>query len=468
MRINGIMIDCTRIIEQHDYYRRLIDFMAEWGMNTLLWHFTDDTGMSVALPGFETVAEPHAFTAKDMKALVAYAAKKKIDIIPELETFGHTRYLTDRKEYKHLYAGKKTKELTFNAVDPKNKETLAVMKKLIAATAKVFSSDFLHIGCDEVDLKEYCKANSGLDESATWAEYVNTIIGMVKGAKKTPMMWADHPTKDKKIAKLIRKDVILIDWRYHRTVKDDVHAKLAGAGFKKIITAPSIACWEYRFLPNDIALENTQKMASFAFKHNALGLITTIWCPFRYIQSALYYGIAYSAEVYKGKGKINDKKFHARFAETVFGSDLNDTLATVLILYPSLVIDHRAAKGAVDNKPLTGKDDVKALAAVFSNAKELLDIASWYQPKKNADIYEAMLLAAKCAYLVSGYHVLNKSSDGAGKAAFNTLLRETKKLIAAEWDKGRFADDPQKYKPKFPDHEHQFAVVLIDSILPLE
>jgi len=42
MDINGIMIDNVRLIEKHSYYFDLIDFMSEWGMNTLLLHFTDD------------------------------------------------------------------------------------------------------------------------------------------------------------------------------------------------------------------------------------------------------------------------------------------------------------------------------------------------------------------------------------------------------------------------------------------
>jgi hypothetical protein len=40
LKINGLLIDCARTIEKHGYYSLLVDFMADWGMNTLLFHFT--------------------------------------------------------------------------------------------------------------------------------------------------------------------------------------------------------------------------------------------------------------------------------------------------------------------------------------------------------------------------------------------------------------------------------------------
>lgn len=459
MKFNGIMIDCVRIIEQHDYYCRLVDFMAAWGMDTLIFHFTDDTGSAVALPGFESLAMPHALSAGEMKKLIAYAAKKGIDIIPELETFGHTRYLTDTKQYEHLYAGKKTAELTFNAVDPRSPESLDVMKKLIASVKKVFTSDYLHIGCDEVDLTAYCRKNK-LDEADTWTSYVNAIIGMVKAAKKIPLMWADHPTKSPAIAKKLRKDVILVDWRYHRTVKDDVHTKLANAGFKKIITAPSIACWEYRFLPSAIAIENTEKMISFNTKHKGLGTITTIWCPYRYIQDALWYGIAFSAFAARSRGKVSRTKFNAHFAKTVFGSECKGTLAAILNHYPNLTVDHRAAKAVISGKADSAV--ITEMKTVHSLAKEVLDLATWFRPQKNGHIYDAMILAATCVYLVSGHTVFQ--GTGAIDAAYKDLLAETKRNLSADWDRTRFADDTQKKKPKFPGQEDQFVVLLIDAL----
>ncbi len=79
--------------------------MAEWGMATLVFHFTDDHGCAVRLPAFERLALPNTFSAEKAKELVEFAARRGIEVIPELEAFGHTRCLTGRPEHAHLYAG---------------------------------------------------------------------------------------------------------------------------------------------------------------------------------------------------------------------------------------------------------------------------------------------------------------------------------------------------------------------------
>jgi hypothetical protein len=77
LKINGLLIDCARTIEKHGYYSRLVDFMDDWGMNTLLFHFTDDQGCAVVLPGFEKLASPNAFSAAEIRTgftLIKWAA----------------------------------------------------------------------------------------------------------------------------------------------------------------------------------------------------------------------------------------------------------------------------------------------------------------------------------------------------------------------------------------------------------
>ena len=166
MKINGLMIDPARLLEPQPYYYRLVEFMAGWRMNTLLMHLADDWGCTVRLPGFEHLAMPRAFTPADLRKLTGFAGVRGVDVIPELETFGHTRYLTDHPRYRHLFGGRRTRKLRFNAVDPLNPETHELMRSLIAAMAKAFPSKYIHLGCDEVDLKDYCR-RKGLPTTST-------------------------------------------------------------------------------------------------------------------------------------------------------------------------------------------------------------------------------------------------------------------------------------------------------------
>jgi len=468
MQIRGVMIDCSRLMERHEYYYRLVDFMADWRMNTLVWHFTDDHGCAVRLPGFPRLAVRNAFTAAEMRRLIAHAAERGIDVIPELETFGHTRYLTDRPEYAHLYAGRKRRRLTFNAVDPLSPAAHSLMRRLMLATAKVFPSDILHIGCDEVNLRDYCRSHGGLDEAAVWTDYVNRMIDLARACGKTPMLWGDHPTKDARIAEMLRKDVILVDWRYRADVREAVLVKLKRVGFERIVVAPSIACAGYRFLPTTTALTNTTKMARMGFKHGADGLINTIWCPYRYVQGALSYGIAYTAALLENGGRLDRRAFHQAFAGRVFGTPLTGPLARFLASWPALDITQDLSRELARRTPRFTPEQVERLQRISRIGGQILPLADRYRPEKNADIWRAMVLAGRAAWLCSESAMLRMiRRPGAERTnAYNTLLREVRKTLSQVWDDTRYADDPQKRRTKFPGTAHQYALILLRR-LPL-
>ncbi|MFC1452126.1 family 20 glycosylhydrolase [Verrucomicrobiota bacterium] len=465
MKVNGLMIDCSRLMERHEYYRRLVDFMADWGMNALVLHFSDDFGLAVRLPGFGSLAMPRAFSTRDIRNLTAHAKSRGIDIIPELEVFGHTRYLTDHPDYAHLFAGRKTRRLLFNAIDPLNAETLRLMRKLIRSTAKVFPSDFLHLGCDEVNLKDYCRER-GMDEADVWTDYVNAMAGEALAAGKKPMIWGDHPAADGRIAAKLRKDLILVEWRYTAGIRDTVLPVLERAGFTDFIVAPSLACYSHRFLPPEAALENTKRMARIGARHRVMGLVNTIWCPWRYLQNALYYGIAYSALSVRGGGPVDKKAFHGEFAAKVLGTELARPLDRFLTAYPKMSINNVLARKIASKNPAFIESEWDELRRVNTLGRRALPAAEAYTPKRNADIWEGMVLACLAAWLCSEWCLLRAepSCTAERRAAFNALLRSTRRRLDAEWDRTRYADDPQKRRTAFPDHADQYALVLMKRL----
>jgi len=43
-KLRGVMVDAARVPENIAYYRRVIDFCTEWGLNTVQFRLTDDQG----------------------------------------------------------------------------------------------------------------------------------------------------------------------------------------------------------------------------------------------------------------------------------------------------------------------------------------------------------------------------------------------------------------------------------------
>jgi N-acetyl-beta-hexosaminidase len=97
------MIDAARLPEPLSYYRRLIDFCADWGFNAILFRLADDQGSAFRFTSHpELITHPHAFTAQELSCLSGYAASRGIDLIPEIESFGHTAYITRAPQHSHL------------------------------------------------------------------------------------------------------------------------------------------------------------------------------------------------------------------------------------------------------------------------------------------------------------------------------------------------------------------------------
>ncbi|MGE5530081.1 MAG: family 20 glycosylhydrolase, partial [Patescibacteria group bacterium] len=436
--MNGLLFDCSRLLEPLGYYRRLIAFMAEWGMDTLVLHFADDYGCALRLPGFEELAMPGAFTSDELQELIGFARDRGIEVIPEIEAFGHTRYITDHPRYRHLYAGRWTRNLRFNAIDPLHPETHRLMRRLIAVVAEAFPSRYLHLGCDEVNMEDYCR-QKGLAVDAVWTRYVNGLIELAHKAGKTPMIWADHVAGKEEIARRLRKDVVLVDWRYDPDIEDDVIPRLKQAGFRDLVAAPSVACWRHRFLPTAEALENTARMALYAARHDILGVITTVWCPWRYLQNAMYYGIAYSARAAAAGGRPDPEEFNRDFARRVFGTDLTPALAAFLADWPELAIDRILAQKIARRRPAFTCEEIGRLRAVNRLGRRVLRAVEGYVPRANPDIWGGMVLAACCAWLCSEGMLLRLLSSPARtrKDRYNRLLAGARREMDAEWDRTR-------------------------------
>ena len=101
-KYRGVMLDLARLTERHDYYLSFLPWLSKWGYNLLHLHFTDDQGCALRFPSRPELATPHAFTADEMREFAAEARRHGLEIVPEIECWGHTDFITRLKRYRHL------------------------------------------------------------------------------------------------------------------------------------------------------------------------------------------------------------------------------------------------------------------------------------------------------------------------------------------------------------------------------
>ena len=327
-KIRGFMIDAPRATESLDYYFRLIDFCHNEQLNTIIFRLTDDQGSAYLFTSHpELNMREGAFTAAELKKLIDYAQKQGIEIIPEIESFGHSLYITHSKRYKFLNDSSAGNE--FNALCPVSDSTLQLMKDLYSEVAAIFPSPYFHIGCDEVNWggselsKNALKTRS---KNQIWADYVNSLNRYVKSLGKKTIIWGDVPIYvEPEVLNLLDRDMVIMDWNYRETNKEKVDSiahTLMNKGFK-VIGCPGVSWCMWGVRVGGQQFKNINAYAevycNLADPDN-LGIILSNWVPKRYLQNSQWDTYTIAAEILKNKGNYHYMDAIPAFVKDHFGA----------------------------------------------------------------------------------------------------------------------------------------------------
>lgn len=175
----GLMLDVCRHFSSIDYVYKFIDMLAMHKMNTFHWHLTDDQGWRIEIKKYPKLQEvgskrketlidyyyvnwPQIFDGKEhggyytqeqIKEVVAYAASKYINVIPEVEMPGHA--IAAIASYPELSCTPDTiYDVTgtwgvFNEVFCPKEETFNFLEGVLDEVMELFPSQYIHVGGDE-------------------------------------------------------------------------------------------------------------------------------------------------------------------------------------------------------------------------------------------------------------------------------------------------------------------------------
>ena len=161
----GMLIDCCRHFFDKDVIKKYIDLLAYFKMNTLHWHLTEDQGWRIEIEKYPLLTEIGSkrkdtngvyegyYTKKDIREIIDYAAKRHINVIPEIEFPGHSQAAI--ASYPEL-------SCTGNPIDVAtewgvfkdiycagNDSVYKFMENVLEEVIELFPSPYIHIGGDE-------------------------------------------------------------------------------------------------------------------------------------------------------------------------------------------------------------------------------------------------------------------------------------------------------------------------------
>jgi hexosaminidase len=202
----GMMLDVGRHLFPVPFIKRYIDLMALHKMNVFHWHLTEDQGWRIEiqkyprltqvgawrtaspLPGemTDTDDQPYGgyYTQDQIREVVAYAASRFIQVVPEIEVPGHA--LAALASYPELgctggpYAVWTNWGIQKDVFCAGNEAVFTFLENVLEEVLDLFPSKFIHIGGDECPKDRWktcpkCQAairDHGLKDEAQLQSYV--------------------------------------------------------------------------------------------------------------------------------------------------------------------------------------------------------------------------------------------------------------------------------------------------------
>lgn len=264
----GYMLDIARHFFNKEEVKRVLDIMAFYKMNRFHWHLTDDQGWRIEIPEYPRLTEVGAirkgsfsnpgdgrafyddteygrgmwYSQDDLREIVAYAAERHIEIIPEVDLPGHMvaavasypEFSCDpSKEYEVRIDG----GISHDVLNIGKDEVIDFLKCVLGHVATIFPYQYVHIGGDECPTEQWSsnadclrrvqeEGLSGVNELQSWlVELLGNYLKNEYG--KDLVVW----------------DELLAHWSSQNTVKPVVMAwnsidksrEAANKGMKSIV-----------------------------------------------------------------------------------------------------------------------------------------------------------------------------------------------------------------------------------------
>lgn len=162
----GAMLDVARHFFTVDEVKRYIDQLAYYKFNAFHMHLTDDQGWRLEIKSWPKLTEVGAqsevgggpggfYTQEEFKDIVAYAAERHIQVIPEVDMPGHTNAANLSYPIFHAKGKAETPRVRtdmkvgYSSFDAYKDTVYSFLDDVVREIAAISPSPYFHIGGDE-------------------------------------------------------------------------------------------------------------------------------------------------------------------------------------------------------------------------------------------------------------------------------------------------------------------------------
>ncbi len=257
----GLLLDSARHLQSVAFVERLIDRMALLKLNTLQWHLTDDQGWRLQIRryprltgvgGWRGAIDPATgkpvryggfYSQAEVRRIVAYAARRHVTIVPEIEMPGHA--LAAIIAYPRLGSSPPDPGVegdwgVFPAIIDPSEANIRFMENVLGEVSELFPGSWINIGGDEA-VKDEWRASPAIraemhrlglaDEDALQGWLLGRIGAFLTTRGKRMIGWDDIVTGGTRLP----ADAAVVSWHA------DGAARAIALGHDAVIaTAPTL------------------------------------------------------------------------------------------------------------------------------------------------------------------------------------------------------------------------------------
>ncbi|MBV1876130.1 MAG: family 20 glycosylhydrolase [Pseudomonadales bacterium] len=281
----GVMLDVSRCkVPTLCTLKKLIDTFARLKYNQLQL-YTEHTFAFTQHPHIWSDASP--YDAADMLEIQSYCLARFIDLVPNLNCFGHFERWLQHPEYQQ-YA-----ECPNGFIHPltnipvphgstlkPDRKSLQLINDLHAEYLPLFASDYFNVGGDEPWELGQGRSKLHCAKKGTTNVYINfmaKIKKLVRKRNRTMMFWSDIVLQQPASLKLLSRDMIALNWgyeAYHPFKKECQQLATAKIPF---YVCPGTSSWNALTGRLKNARLNLANAARNGLRYGAQGYLVTDW-----------------------------------------------------------------------------------------------------------------------------------------------------------------------------------------------
>lgn len=226
----GFMVDMGRSVFPLPMLKRIVRILHRLKMNQLHLHLIDDELCGLRFDGLPFGADnPFALSIEELSELVRYARAYHVEIVPELEAWGHVGSLVHHRT--HLRGGEGMyRGSSFLVCE----ESFDLVREMISQVARAMPQKAtIHLGLDEANWFPGPDMPEDFTPTDMVQRYYDILQGVAddQGKELTLRIWADHAGRP--VPESIQHNVIIEPWQYWQGRYgsiDDAIARYSGEG----------------------------------------------------------------------------------------------------------------------------------------------------------------------------------------------------------------------------------------------